>query len=173
MVAADGRGDFYRAITRLPRVAGAASRDDTVASFRSAIAAVLIIEMIFFLGFAAAIAFGVAYNIGRIALADRSRDLATLRVLGFDPVECAYILAGELLFLALLATPIGVAGGLALAKALVVAFHSQDFYVPFTIPAKGLGLAFTAYLGAVILAAALVVQRIWTLDLVSVLKTRE
>jgi putative ABC transport system permease protein len=92
LVAADERRDFYRAITRMPQVVGAASRDDTIAAFRSTISDVLIIEMAFFLGFAGAIAFGVAYNISRIALADRSRDLATLRVLGFDPVECAYIL---------------------------------------------------------------------------------
>jgi hypothetical protein len=36
-----------------------------------------------------------------------------------------------------------------------------------------LGTAFTAYLSAVGLAAALVAQRIWKLDLVAVLKTRE
>jgi putative ABC transport system permease protein len=147
VVVADDRTDFYRAITRMPQVAGVASRDDTVAAFRSAVADVLTIEMTFFLGCAAAIAFGVAYNISRIALADRSRDLATLRVLGFAPVECAYILVGELLFLALLATPVGVAGGLAIVKAMVVAFGRQDFYLPFMITANGLGLAFTAYLG--------------------------
>ncbi len=139
VVVADDRTDFYRAITRMPQVAGVASRDDTVAAFRSAVADVLTIEMTFFLGFAAAIAFGVAYNISRIALADRARDLATLRVLGFAPVECAYILVGELLFLALLATPVGVAGGLAIVKAMVVAFGRQDFYLPFMITANGLG----------------------------------
>ena len=58
-----------------------------------------------------AIAFGVAFNIGRIALAERSRDLATLHVLGFDHRECAYILLGELLALALLAVPLGMLGG--------------------------------------------------------------
>jgi putative ABC transport system permease protein len=173
VVAPDQRNGFYRAITRMPQVVGAASRDDNVASFRSAVADILTIEMTFFLGFAAAIAFGVAYNICRVTLADRSRDLATLCVLGFDRVECAYILSGELVFLALLATPIGVAGGLALGKALVAAFSRQDFYLAFTITAKGLGLAFATYLGAVILATAMVVQRIWKLDLVTVLKTRE
>ena len=70
---------------------------------------------------AGAIAFGVAYNVSRIALADRSRDLATLRVLGFGQLECAYILLGELIFLALLATPLGVLGGLGMAEALVAA----------------------------------------------------
>jgi putative ABC transport system permease protein len=173
LVAADQRGSFYRALARMPQAVGAASRDDTVASFRSAVSAALTVEMTFFLSFAGAIAFGVAYNISRIALADRSRDLATLRVLGFAPVECAYILSGELLFLALLAVPVGVAGGVGMAKALAAAFARQDFYVPFVITPGGLGLAFVVYLTAVVVAIALVVQRIWALDLVSVLKTRE
>jgi putative ABC transport system permease protein len=173
LVAAHERGNLYRAIARVPQVVGAASRDDTVSSFRSAVAQVLNVEMAFFLGFAAAIAFGVAYNISRIALADRARDLATLRVLGFAPAECAYILSGELIFLALVAAPFGLWGGFALANALTAAFQRQEFYLPLTITAKGLGLASAAYLSAVVLAAALVVQRIWNLDLVSALKTRE
>jgi len=173
LVAPNIRGDFYRSLARIPQVVSAASRDDTVASFRSAVSDVLTIEMSFFLGFAGAIAFGLAYNISRIALADRSRDLATLCVLGFGPAECAYILSGELVFLALLATPIGVAEGLALEKLLVNAFTRQDFYLPFLVTPQGLGIAVTTYLSAVILAAGLVAQRIWRLDLVTVLKTRE
>ena len=173
VIATDQRGDFYRAIARIPQIVSAGSRDDTVATFRSAIAATMTIEMTFFLGFAAAIAFGIAYNISRIALTDRARDLATLRVLGFSPIECAYILCGELMLLALVAAPIGLAGGFALAHALVTAFTRQDFYLPFVISSGGLGLAFATYLAAVALAAAMVAQRIWRFDLVAVLKTRD
>jgi putative ABC transport system permease protein len=169
----DQRGEFYRAVAGLPQVVGAASRDDTVASFRSAVSQVLTVEMTFFLGFAAAIAFGVAYNIGRIALADRARDLATLRVLGFGRIECAYILAGELLWAAVVAVPLGIAGGVALAHALVNAFSRQDFYVPFVISPGGVGISCGVYLAAVSVAAAFSVQRIWRFDLVAVLKTRE
>jgi putative ABC transport system permease protein len=173
IVASDRRGDFYRAIATMPQIVSAGSRDDTVATFRSAVSAVLTTEMTFFLGFAGAIAFGIAYNISRIALTDRARDLATLRVLGFTPIECAYILSGELVLLALIAVPIGILGGFALAKALVTAFARQDFYLPFTISPSGLGLAFTTYLAAVMLATVMVAQRIWQFDLVAVLKTRD
>lgn len=169
----DRRGEFYRAVARLPQVVGAASRDDTVASFRSAVSQALTVEMSFFLGSAAAIAFGVAYNISRIALADRARDLATLRVLGFGRLECAYILAGELLWLAVLAVPLGMAGGIALAHALVKAFTRQDFYVPFAMTPSAYGISCGVYLAAVLVAAALTVQRIWRFDLVAALKTRE
>ena len=42
------------------------------------------------------IAFGVVYNTARIALSERARELASLRVLGFTKGEVAYILLGEL-----------------------------------------------------------------------------
>jgi putative ABC transport system permease protein len=173
MVAPDQRDTFYRALARAPQITGAGSRDDVVRSFREAITAAMTIEMVFYLGFAAAIAFGVAYNISRIALADRARDLATLRVLGFGPADCSYVLAGELALLALLAVPIGIGGGCVLGAVLISAFEKQDFYLPYQVTPHGIGIALLAYLIAVLLAATLVAQRVWRLDLVTVLKTRD
>ena len=46
--------------------------------------------------FAALIAYGVVYNASRIILSERSRDLASLRVLGFTRREVSAILLGEL-----------------------------------------------------------------------------
>lgn len=173
LTAADQRSVFWRAIERAPMIAGAASRADTVTAFRTTVAETINIEMMFFLGFAGAIAFGVAYNVSRIALADRARDLATLRVLGFDQLECAYILLAEILFIALLAAPLGVLGGLGLAKALVVAFSHEEMQFPFIISAHSYGMAFAAYLAAVLAAMVMVGQRVWSLDLVAALKARE
>lgn len=173
LVAADRRTGFYDAVTRAPLIVGVASRTDTVAGYRTTVMEILSVEMSFFAGFAAAIAFGVAFNVSRIALSDRARDLATLRVLGFARFECAYILLGELVLLALLAMPFGVLGGLGLAQALSSAFRRQDMQLPMIITAHGYGVAFVAYLAAVAVAAVLVGQRVWRLDLVSVLKTRE
>jgi putative ABC transport system permease protein len=173
LVIPDERRRFYSAVAQAPQIVAAGSRDDTVAMFRSAIAAALEVEMLFFFGFAGAIAFGIAYNITRISLTDRARDLATLRVLGFSPVECVYILCGELLLLSVIAWPFGVFGGLGLAHVLQRAFTKQDFYIPFTITPGGLGRAFAIYGAAVLAAALLVAPRVWRFDLVEVLKTRE
>jgi putative ABC transport system permease protein len=172
-LAADRRPDFYRAIERAPQIVSTASRADTVASYRTTAIQVLTVEMTFFAGFAAAIAFGVAFNVSRIALSERGRDLATLRVMGFGPLECAYVLLGELLILALLATPLGVLGGIGLAKALVTGFAGQDMQLPLIIAPRSYGVAISTYLAAVATAAALVGAHIWSLDLVAVLKTRE
>jgi putative ABC transport system permease protein len=173
LVAADRRNDFYRAVERAPFIVSAMSRDDTVAEWRRSVAQTMTVEMTFYLAFAAAIAFGIAYNICRISLAERVRDLATLQVLGFGPGECTYILVGELFLLTLLAVPLGVAGGIGLAELMVAAFSHQDLRLPAVITPEAYGVSLAAYLGAVALAAALAAARVWKLDLVTALKTRE
>lgn len=173
LIAEDARQAFYRSIERTPFVIGAASRDETVRAWRRTMAEAFRVNITFYVGFAAVIAFGVAYNVVRIALSERARDLATLHVLGFGHAECAYILAGEVAVLALAAVPIGFLGGRALAYGLVAAYSRDELRLPAVISAQSHGVALAAYLAAVLLAVVFVVQRVWKLDLVAVLKTRE
>lgn len=173
LVAADARGAFYRAIEAVPHIVGASSRDDTVAAWRAVMARSFSTAILFYLGFAGAIAFGVAYNMCRISLAERARDLATLRVLGFAPATCAYVLLGELAILTLLAVPIGVLGGYGLSHGLVAAYSREEVRFPAIIAADSYGAAIGAYLTIVVLAGGLAARRIWSFDLVAVLKTRE
>jgi putative ABC transport system permease protein len=173
LVASDLRPAFYQAIERTPFVIGAASRDETVRAWRQAMAEAFRVNITFYVGFAAAIAFGVAYNMVRIALSERARDLATLHVLGFGHAECAYILAGELAILVLAAVPVGFLGGRALAYGLVAAYSRDEVRLPAVISAQSHGVALAAFLSAVLLAAMMVLPRVWKLDLVAVLKTRD
>ncbi|MBA4792980.1 MAG: ABC transporter permease [Phenylobacterium sp.] len=173
LVATDRRPDFYRAIAAIPQVIGASSRDDTVATWRRTMVEAFRVTMTFYVGFAGAIAFGVAYNTSRIALSERARDLATLRVLGFGRVECAYILLGELLILGLVALPAGVLGGHALARGLVAAYGRDEFRLPLILTPASHGVALAAYFVALGLAAVLVGRQVWRLDLITALKTRE
>ena len=58
--------------------------------------------------FTTIVTFGVVYNSARISLAERARDLASLRVLGFRRHEVSYVLLGELGLLVLLSIPLGI-----------------------------------------------------------------
>jgi putative ABC transport system permease protein len=173
LVASDQRKRFYAAVSAAPMVVGASSRDDTVANWRVVMTGAFRTNLMFYVSFAGAIAFGVAYNMSRVSLQERGRDLATLHVLGFGHGECAYILIGEIAVLALLAIPLGVLGGNGLARGLIALYSRQDLRLPATISLQSYGVAITAFLGAVALASGLTARRIWTLDLVAVLKTRE
>ena len=173
LVASDLRRRFYDALERAPMVVGASSRDDTVANWRVVMTGAFRTNIMFYVTFAGAIAFGVAYNMSRVSLQERGRDLATLHVLGFGHAECIYILLGEIALLALAAIPLGVLGGNGLARGLIALYSRQDLRLPATISARSYGLSITAYLAAIALASTLTARRIWKLDLVAVLKTRE
>jgi putative ABC transport system permease protein len=123
--------------------------------------------------FAAVIAVGVVYNNARIQLAERSWELASLRVLGFTRREVSVLLLGELAVEIAAAIPLGFVAGFWLVVLLLALMSHETIEFPLVIfPAT------YVYAGAVVLAAgvvsALIVRnRIDNLDLVAVLKTRE
>jgi putative ABC transport system permease protein len=173
LAATDRPEALYAALEQRPQVIAASSRDDTVTNWRTTMAKEFTESIVFYLGFAGAIAFGVAYNMGRITLAERSRDLATLQVLGFSRPECAYVLFGEIGLIALLAAPVGVAGGIGIAHGLAAAFARDELRFPVTITTRTVGVSLIAYAVSVSVAALMLVRQLWSLDLVAVLKTRE
>jgi len=173
LTAPDLQDRLYAALEGRPQIVGATSRDATVANWRATIARSFSTSVLFYLGFAAAIAIGVSYNMGRITLAERSRDLATLQVLGFSKGECAYILYGEIGLLALLAVPLGILLGDAFSHALAAAFSQDEFRIPVALTARTLAFSVTAYATSVGLGCLMLQRQLSRLDLVAVLKTRE
>ncbi|MGF1579394.1 MAG: ABC transporter permease [Gemmataceae bacterium] len=123
--------------------------------------------------FASIIAFGVVYNAARISLAERSHELATLRVLGFTRAEISIILLGELAVITLLALPLGLALGYGLSALMVSAMQSEVQRIPFIIGPGTYAFAVAVVLVASILSGLVVRRRLDHLDLVSVLKARE
>jgi putative ABC transport system permease protein len=124
--------------------------------------------------FATAIAVAVVYNNARVSLSVRSRDLATLRVLGFTRAEISAILLGEQAIQVCLGIPVGMVLGTWGAKALVeLQADPERFRLPMLISAQTYAFSVVVILAAAILSALLVRRRLDTLDLVGVLKTRE
>jgi putative ABC transport system permease protein len=123
--------------------------------------------------FAAAIAIGVVYNNARIALELRSRDLATLRILGFTRGELAVVLLGEQAVQIVL----GVVGGLFIGKrmgAVVIASVDREMIrVPVLLSFASYAVAICVVLLAALASALLVRRRADRLDLVAVLKARD
>ncbi|HOW57328.1 MAG TPA: ABC transporter permease, partial [Smithellaceae bacterium] len=122
---------------------------------------------------ACSIAIGVVYNNARIALAERSRELGSLRVLGYTRGEISYILLGELAIIALLAIPLGFFIGKALCNYIAVALQSELFRVPMVITDTTYSLAASVVLISATISGLIVRNKLDHLDLVEVLKTRE
>jgi putative ABC transport system permease protein len=123
--------------------------------------------------FAAAIAVGVVYNSCRIALSERSRELASLRVLGFTQNEISALLFGELALQLFLAIPLGIIIGYLFTLATSEAFASDLYRFPVMLRLRSYGQAVVVVLLAGIASALWVRRGLRRLDLIGVLKTRD
>jgi putative ABC transport system permease protein len=164
---------LYRQLKRTPRVAGVGLRQAAIDSFRNTLAETVNITRTITVLFAAIIAFGVVYNTARIALSERARELATLRVIGFTRGEIAYILLGELALVTLVALPVGAAVGYMLAAATVRAFDTEVYRLPLIVSRQTYAVATLTTVVTAIVSALIVRRRLARLDLIAVLKTRE
>jgi putative ABC transport system permease protein len=122
---------------------------------------------------AAAVIFGVVYNNARIALAMRSRDLASLRVLGFSRREISSILIGGLAIEVGLALPLGLWLGKTWAAAFMGAVDQELFRWAVVVAPRTYLLATAVALLAAAASALWVRRSLDRLDLIGVLKTRE
>ena len=166
-------GRFLGELKQIPQVSSIMLRQAAVTTFHETMARTLLIFVSFFVAFSCTLAFGVTYNSARIALSERGRELATLRVIGFTRAEISYILLGETGVLTLAALPLGCAFGYGVARLVAGAFETELYRVPFVIAASTYGWAMVAGLVATAASALLVRRRLDHLDLIAVLKTRE
>jgi len=156
-----------------PRIAAVTDRGAMVQSFRDTMAeSILTFTMIATL-MAASIAVGVVYNASRITLAERGRELASLRVLGYTRGEVRALLLGELFTLTFLALAPGFLLGLGMAWLLVQGFSSDLYRLPLSIAPSGFAVAGLIVLAATAGSGLLVRRQLDALDLVAVLKLKE
>jgi putative ABC transport system permease protein len=164
---------LYRQLKETPRVSGVTSKLVALQSLRDTLAATLLQMRTINLAFASVIACGVVYNSARIALAERARDLASLRVLGYTRFEISYILLGELALMTAAAIPLGLALGYGLVVFASLGYDTELFRIPVVVYRSTYGLAAAVVVLASIAAGLVVRRRLDTLDLVAVLKARE
>jgi len=165
--------EFLSRVKEAPRVATLAIKNAVRQSFRKSTAEMIgLIQRLYFT-FAIVVAFGVVYNSARIALSERSRDLATLRVVGFTHREVAAVLIGELALLTAIAIPIGLGIGSLLANAIVSTASTETVRLPLVLTSRTYATAILVVLIASTLSFAAVSGRIRHLDLLGVLKAHD
>ncbi|MGB7442977.1 MAG: FtsX-like permease family protein [Coleofasciculaceae cyanobacterium] len=164
---------LYSLLKQTPAVTSVSIRQSAIAKFQETIAqsmgaftAVLVI-------FACIIAFGVVYNAARIALSERGRELATLRIIGFTRGEIAFILLGEQAIVTIAAIPLGFALGFGLIALMVSAYDSELYRLPLIISQASYAFAFIVVATAALFSGIIIRRQLNHLDLIAVLKTRE
>ena len=123
--------------------------------------------------FATIVAFGIVYNSARIALSERARELATLRVLGFSQGDVGSVLVGELVVLTIVAVPLGLWLGSGMAAALMKSINTETVRLPLVLTTSNYAYAVLVIVLATTISAIIACRKLNQLDLVSALKARE
>jgi len=157
----------------MPQVASATRKSLIVDEFRRQQGSTIRTFALVLTLFAVTIAISVVYNNARVALSMRSRELASLRVLGFTRGEISAVLIGELAIQVLLGIPIGLQFGVGLINVMLSANDPESFRFPMNISDRTFAFAALVTTLAAVGSALLVRRKLDKLDLIEVLKTRE
>lgn len=158
---------------QIPMISGSMVRSSMRESFDMNYRENMDLANIFLIVFAVVIALGVVYSNARIALSERSMELASMRILGFRVREITFLLVAEQLLLIIIALPLGIAMGGAVVYALPSMVQTELFRFTATVTMHNIGLLLIT-MGSIALVTFVLVRRtLAQLDLIHVLKSRE
>jgi putative ABC transport system permease protein len=169
----DAEQEVLRRLNQMPTVAKVNVSRATRDSFQRTLAENINRMRLVNLMFSFAISIGVVYSTARISFAERNREMATMRVLGFSQGEVTSLLIAELSILTIAAIPIGSGLGYCLAWAMISASDAELFRLPLVIQFDTYVFASAVVLAATVFACTLLRYQVNRLDLVEVLKSRE
>jgi putative ABC transport system permease protein len=163
---------LYTTIKRVPKVAGVLDSQAARKHFRDLINENTKVMRLVNSIFGSLIALGVIYNAALITLAESSRDLATLRVIGFSRHEVFSVVFGELAVLTLLAIPVGLVIGVGLSYLATLALDTETHRFPCVVHRNTLAYATSVICIAAVASTYEVKRMLDRLDLVQVLKVK-
>ena len=167
------RADFLHALKNIPRVSAVAIKESLRDNFRKTTAASInLIQGIYFV-FATVVAFGVVYNNAYISLAERARELATLRVIGFSKAEVGAVLITELVVLAVIAVPCGLLLGTLFSIGILQQVNTESVRVPIVLTTQNFARAVLIVALASVASAVFVLRKLGTLNLIATLRAPE
>ena len=167
------RAAFLAALKEIPRVSTVAIKESMRRSFRETTAQSMGLLQTIYLTFAVVVAFGVIYNNARISLAERARELATLRVIGLTQREVGSVLVVELTLLALPAVPLGLLLGTGLTALIIGSVNTETVRLPLVFTPYIYSFAVLVVVLASVFSAWFVLRRLRHLDLIAALKAPE
>lgn len=164
---------LYAEVKHTPAIAGVLDKNAAHKNFVDTVSENTYVMRMMNLIFAGIIAFGVIYNCALITLAERSRDLATLRVMGFTRREVSLVLLGELTIITLAAIPVGLPLGFTFAYFATLALDTETHRFPLVVNRSTFAESTAILLGIAIASSLLVRRMLDKLDLIAVLKVKE
>ncbi|MCE5342262.1 MAG: FtsX-like permease family protein [Eubacteriales bacterium] len=124
-------------------------------------------------GAAIGLAFVICYNMGLINFTERTRDYATLKVLGYHQKEIRRLMMRENNLITLLGAGLGVVPGIWLTQAVLIALHSENNVFVEHVSLNTMLLATVITCLFSILIERLLTRKVRSIDMVEALKSVE
>jgi putative ABC transport system permease protein len=152
------RGALDRRLKEFPVLQATSSRADMIRGFEESVLRNQWVVLVLMVVFAGIVFFGSVLNASLVSLAERQREVATLRCLGYGPWQIGTVLLRESLIATFFGTLLGMPLGYLLTVFISLSYNSEMFRLPIVAPAST--WTWTLTLAAVFgLVAHLVVQR--------------
>jgi putative ABC transport system permease protein len=167
------KSELYTALKQLPAVEAVNVRSDMIENLQATVLQNLQVMIGMLVVFAGVIFFGSILNASLINLAERQREVATLRVLGYGEWQIGGYFFRESLIVNLAGTLLGIPLGYAITVAMVVAYNNDLLRIPLVFPVSALVWTFSLSMFFGTLAHIFVQRSIHRMDCVEALQMKE
>ncbi|MDL2217700.1 ABC transporter permease [Christensenellaceae bacterium OttesenSCG-928-M15] len=117
--------------------------------------------------------FAIVYNAGVVILSERTRELASMRVMGFTLFETVRVVAVEQAVLVVFSTIAGIPLTGMVMQSLTVMINSDAFTIPSDVPVTSYFITFLSMAAAWLLAMAVALRKVKRTNMADVLKERD
>lgn len=157
----------------IPAVSSIEVKEDSIRNMSETIEMNMKVASFVSVLFAGVIAFSIIYNITSVSLAERERELASLRVMGFSRDEVGRILYHENILMGVVGLVLGIPVGMVVCRLLVKAFDTEMIRMPYHLEPRTFIISILLTISFVLISNWAIRCKIYQLDLVETLKERE
>lgn len=164
---------LYRALKELPALQAVNSRSDMIEALETTVLRNMWVFIGLLVLFAGIVFFGSILNASLVSLAERRREVATLRVLGYNPWQIGAMLLRESMMITILGTLLGMPVGYLLSVATSAAYDTEMFRFPVVASAGTWGWTIVLAILFSLAAHAFVQLAIHRMDWLEALQAKE
>lgn len=164
---------LYRQLKHMPALQAVSTRADMIGNLEKSLTDLMWIFIVILAVFAGVVFLGSILNSSLVSLAEREREVATLRVLGYGPWQIGSLLLRESLIVTLVGTVLGMPLGYALSVLVAMAYDTELFRFP-VVSSAGTWIWTVVLAVSFALLAHLAVQRtVHRMDWLEALQAKE
>jgi putative ABC transport system permease protein len=167
------RTELNRRLKQLPALRAVNAREDVIRNLQEELLDLQNVFIGLVMMFAGVIFFGSILNASLVNLTERTREIATLRVLGYGPWQIGGLFLKESMLVNLLGTLVGLPLGYSLAWLISTLYNTEMFRFPLVSPPSVWVITIAIAVGFAGLAHLVVQRVIFRLDYLEALNVKE